>query len=249
MAQRVTGPVRKPRAGGIKDIVGSFVEESRLSVAFGAGAYAWEDATCGTDLAATRAGCYDTTPLEDKTGEGPTAYHPISDPFARYTGIECWLGGDNDGESYEAQSRRKFEGLEDRAVEKVLADWALAATSTASAATIQAAIGAADQAADQDYAGLPVILMSRDDADAAFAAGALVRQDGRLVTGNGTPVLATGTIAGGEIAVIGQPVVWASPYITAGAPDPTANNYLAITERVFAIGVDCDYRHTVTVTA
>lgn len=55
MAQLVQAPARKPRAGGIKDVVGEFIQVGHLGVAD----LAWEDATCGFP-AQTRAGCYDT---------------------------------------------------------------------------------------------------------------------------------------------------------------------------------------------
>lgn len=360
MAVPITAPSRRPRAGGIKDIVGSFIEEGRLGVNVQEG-LVWEDATCGTSLETTRAGCFaeslgvdevqtitisggptggdftltfdgqttaaiawnanaaavqaalvalsniepgdvivtggpgpgtpyiatfgglladqnlpqmtatssltggaspavavtTTTPGvppqgPPKEGEGFNDYTPIGDPFARYTGVTCWLGGDSE-ESYEALSRRKFEGLEDRAVEAVLAAWAGDAASPGTAANIVEAIGEAEEYADVNYVGQPVLILSRLAAAVAFAAGVLVRESGRLVTGNGTPVLATGTVETGDepdlVAVIGWPAVYASPMRSHVAPDYETNTGFAITERVFALGVDCNFRYAVGVSA
>lgn len=360
MAIPVSAPKRKPRVGGIKDIIGgSFTEESRLSVVAGLTNLAWEDATCGTSLASLPAGCYVATggidevqrltitgaptggtftltfdgqttaaiarnasatavqnallalsnvdpgdivvtggpgpatpytftfggdlgdqdvpemtvtasftggttpaaavttitpgvPPAPLTGDETAQYTTIGDPFARYAGVQCFIGGDKD-ESFESQARRKFEGLEDRAVEAVLADWAGDAPSPGTATSIAAAVGVAEEHADMNYVGQPVLIMSRLAADLAFAARVLTRENGRLVSPNGTPVLASGVIVAGDepdlIAIIGQPEVWATRVMTHQAPDLATNIDLAIAMRLFAIGVDCGYRYAVTVTA
>lgn len=360
MAVQVQAPKRRPRAGGIKDVVGAFVDEPRLSVVAGLTDLAWEDATCGTSLASTAAGCYvaddgvnevqrltitgaptggtftltllgETTaaiaynataaqveaalialpsieagdlavtggplpgafvtitftgpdlgdrdipqmtvaasltggttpaaavttitpgvPASSLAGTGVTIFNTIGQPFARYTGVECFIGGDQD-ESYESQSRRKFEGLEDRAVEAVLADWAGDAPTPGTATTVAAAIGVAEEHADVNYVGLPVLVMSRQAAEAAYGAGVLTVRDGVLVTGLGTPVIATGTVVAADepdlIAIIGMPAVYAGPYLSRQAPDLRSNVDLAITMRLFALGVDCNYRYAVNVTA
>lgn len=179
---------------------------------------------------------------------GIESFEPITEPFARYVGVECFLGGDNDGETYEQQSRAQFEALEDRAVEEVLATWAVDGPQD-SAQSIAAAVGRAENQADYSYQGRPVLLMSRETAEVAFAAGALVRVDGKLVTGNGSPVISTSGIGSDTVVAIGQPIVWASSYITGTAANLSLNTDMAITERVFAIGVDCNFRHAVVATA
>mgnify|MGYP000073568510 CR=1 FL=1 len=78
MAQLVQAPRRQPRLGGIKDVVGEFVEESRLAVA----EIAWEDSGCGMPKP-TRAGCYDLdVDPEDKTFDGVSRYGAVSAAFA-----------------------------------------------------------------------------------------------------------------------------------------------------------------------
>ncbi len=245
MATLVAPPRRRPRAGGIKSIVDGFTPSERLGAL--QGGLAWEEAVCGTGLSATRAGCYDVTvnPAldEQKEGDGPVQYGAIGEPFARYAAVECFAGGDQD-ESFEAQAQRKLELLEDREVEAVLWDWASAAPSPATAATIKAAVAAADQYADQNYVGLPVIVMSRQN---AVIAEDVVRSGDSLITVNGTPVLATGEADNGSIAVIGWPEVWASPVLARQALDHRRNIDFGLAERIYAIGVDCDFRHTITI--
>lgn len=246
MAQLVQAPSRKPRAGGIKDIVGSYVEEGRLG---GPAGIAWEDATCGFP-SPTQAGCYDTvTPAADKEFEGYGQYTSIDDPFALYAGIECWIGGDSEGDTYPVLARTKLEWGEDRALEAALVAWASASTGTVAAADLVAAIGAADEYADANYVGLPVLLLSRAQADAAFAAGALEFINGQLVTANKTPVLSTSAAAGADgISIIGYPAVYASSILSRETVSPSDNLGRGLAERVYAIGVDCDFRYTVTIT-
>lgn len=249
MAQPVAPPRRKARKGGIKSIIGDYVTEPRLAVSQGV---AWEDAGCAVELSPTRAGCYDAV-IQDaaKVPDGVMQFEAIGDAFARYAGVECWLGGDSDGPSYAEQASAALAEREDRSLELTLWEWAAASASTETAASLEAAIAAADEQADEEYIGLPVIIISRASADLALASGVIAREDGGLVTANGTPVLATGAVpdaAEGNVSVIGWPEVYASPVISGVAPSPTTNRELAIAERVYAIGVDCSFRHYVTIT-
>lgn len=248
MAQQVTAPRRQARQGGIRSIVGEYVIEPRLVLAAGTGGLAWEDTGCGLP-SETKAGCFDPAPQVDKDAEGPALYTTIEDPFALYKGVECFIGGDDEGASYEQQALSILDAGEDRGIEAKLVAWAEAAPDTATAGSIVEAIGAADQYADNTYTHLPVIIISRADADAAKAAGVIEWRDGRFVTGNGTPVLATGKATSGTVSVIGWPEVYVSAAKSYQGLDKTANTALAIAERLYAIGVDCDFRYTVTVSA
>jgi hypothetical protein len=243
MAQQVAPPQRRPRAGGIKSIVDAFINEPRLSVVNAAGGIAWEDAGCGLP-STTRAGCYDgVVPAADKVGTGPTQYTSIIPPFAQYKGVECYIGGDSDG-SYIDQAKAILEAGEERGVELRLYTWSKGGPA-ATTNSLDNAIATVDEHADANYVGLPIIIMSRFDADLAHQSGVLKREDdGRLVTGNGTPVISTSAADNGTISIIGWPAV-----VAAVGMNRAENIELAIAERVYAIGVDCNYRYAVTATS
>lgn len=253
MALQVQAPTRRPRQGGIKAVVGEFVTENRLAaVPGGATQIGWEDSGCGFPKT-TRAGCYDDVVADaEKIPDGVEIVNIIGDPFARYKGVECWLGGDTLGSTYEEQARTAFEQGEDREVEEVLVAWAAAAATPGAATSVVKAIGVADDYADENYVGQPVMLMSRDAANEAFAGGALAYRDGVLVTAAGTPVISTGAFPAGvddqTVMAIGMPAVYASDIIARMAIAHAENLAMAIAERVFAIGVDCEFRYAVLVT-
>ena len=244
MAQLVPAPVRKPRSGGIKDVVGEFVQQDRLVVAQG---IAWEDSGCGLP-SGTRAGCYDdVVDPEDKVGSEVGQYQSIGEPFALYKGVECWLGGDNEGDTYTQQAAAALEAGEDRRIEEKLVDWAGAATANGTFDSLTDAIGGAEQAADLAYIGQPVIILNRADADRAYAAGVLSREGGKLVTANGSPVLSTSMQSAGDVAAVGAVAVYASKVVSVHAQQLSQNVDMAIAERVYDIGVDCNFRYLASI--
>jgi hypothetical protein len=248
MAQLVTAPTRRPRVGGIKDVV-AFTPEPRLSVAFGSGGIAWEDAACGLP-AATKAGCYDEAVAQaDKTGDGPDWYGSIlTGPFAQYKGVECWLGGDNEGAKYEEQARAILEAGEDRMIEARLWAWATDGSTIAAAANLQIAVAALEDEADGAYVGQGIILMNRRDAEVAAAAGVIEYKDGALRTKLQTPVVASSQIPQGELAIVGAIGIYVGDLVVHLGRQLSENVALGIAERVYDIGVDCAYRVAVTVT-
>jgi hypothetical protein len=246
MALQVQAPTRRPRQGGIKTVIegGAFIPVPRLAVVNQAGGLAWEDSGCGMPQA-TRAGCYDDVVLAaDKTFDGVSQYTTIGDPFARYAGVECYLGGDAD-RSYVEQAAALLEQGEDRAVEESLWAWAIDGPNVSAVSYVDA-LGVVEQEADRNYVGAPVILVSRQGAEALFAAGAIVREGGRLVTGNGNWVLATGMVDSTDattVVAVGAIAVYTSTEVRVSAPQFDENLDAAIAERVYAIGVDCSYRY------
>ena len=253
MAQKIAAPKRRPRLGGLKDIIDPFVDEPRITATTD---FVWEDSGCSVSASATRAGCVDDVVAdgdfdEDATGIGQ--FELIGPAFARFKAIRCFLGGDNDSDgTYEAQAIAALEAVEDREIEAVLWGWAEAATATSTASSFVGAIAAAEEYADRNYIGMPLMIMSRGSAQAAFEKGALSRKDGVLVTGNGTPVLATGSVPDAEqdtVAVIGWPAVYVGKVVAAMATDHRYNTALAVAQRAYGIGVDCEFRYTATVTA
>src|SRR6478735_6472916 len=250
MALQVQAPTRRPRQGGIKTVIegGAFIPVDRLAVVNQAGGLAWESSGCGLPKT-TRAGCYDDV-IGDapKTFDGISQFTTIGDPFARYAGVECYLGDDE--ESYLDQARTLLDQGEDRSIESVLWNWAAAAPTPGTGATYAEAIGKVEDHADVNYVGAPIILMSRVAADLAYAEGVLEREDGRLVTANGNWVLATGSAVDDQntrIIAIGGLAVYASSEVRAAAMLLHENLGAAIAERVYAIGVDCDFRYAVDV--
>jgi hypothetical protein len=187
-----------------------------------------------------------------KTADGVTGYTTIGDPVARYAGVECFIGGDTVGDSYEQQARTLLSQGEDREIEALLWGWAAAAATPGAAASVDEAIGLAEQYADTHYVGAPILLMSRAAAVAGDEAGVLHRDGDRLVTTNGNWVLATGAVPDEDlldVIAIGAVAVYASDATSYTALEHTENMALAIAERIYAVGVDCTFRYAVTVTA
>lgn len=246
MAQKVTAPQRQPRVGGIKSVASTFIDEPRLLVEDN---LVWEDSGCGFP-AGTRAGCYDTVVASaPKEFEAPDNLGTIGPAFAQVAGISCWIGGDNDeAGTYQAQAQRKLEATEDRAIEAKLWAWADAATGTVASPDLVAALAAAEEHADAEYVGAPLILLSRQNVTLLKAEGALeIRENGAIHTANGNRVVASSSFGSDAVAAIGWPAVYASAVVTAMAHDHTKNVDVALAERAYSVGVDCEYRFTATV--
>lgn len=245
---QVAPPARRARSGGIKDVTGEFTAEPRLGATEG---ITWEDAGCGLPRD-TFWGCFDALQPEDvadrqKTFDDVSQIDGIVDPFALYAGVRCWLGGDTE-RSYEEQAKEILSQGEDRAVEDRLWAWASVAANPTYAADIVAAIGAAENHADKTYVGQPVLLMSRAAAIAAGAAGAISLENGKLQTVIGTPVVASGEFdSDSTVAAIGAPIVVAGEVTSRQVEKLKENKAAAIAERIYALGVDCEYRHVVQV--
>ena len=232
----VPSPVRKPRRGGIKSVVGEFVSADRLAVATN---LEWIADNCDFPKAAPGL-CYAETPVTgDKTFDGITiGTGPI---FALYAGVQCYLGPSTD---YEERARAQLEAGEARAVEEVLWEYGMSAGGTAPAQTSWvAAIGQADEAADTLYIGQPVIMLSRFAAVQARAAKAIFgdEETGQLWTPNGTPIIASSAASDTALIVMGWPTVYASGLVASTVVDHRVNQELALAERVYGIAVDCNF--------
>lgn len=232
----VPGPQRKPRKGGIKTVA-EFVPTDRLKAVERVD---WTSEPCGFPLPAPGL-CWGVEVVEDKTyGDGPDTF-TSGQVFALYAGDQCFAGGDMD---HEARARAVLEAGEDRALEERLAAILAAADATPTdSGTFAAAFAAAENAADSDYVGLPTIVMNRGDVNAASAERVLsVDASGNLWTTNGTPVLATSAVPAGDFYVTGEIFVLVSGEITANRViHYIENTEMAIAERAYALGIDCDY--------
>ncbi len=241
MAQIVQPPARQPRIGGIKDIT-EFITVDRIG---GPSELVWEDSTCGLP-AQTRADCWDVNlPDQDKTFDGVEQYSQAVPTFAQYAGVDCWIGGDSIGDSYLEQAKKKLLAGEDVLVEARIAEW-VGTSPALPQPDIVSAIGAADERARFYYTGRPVLVMNPKMAARAYSERALTREGGKLVSANGTPVL-TISDGGGDwsadtnIGIIGQPAVWVTSIAASQAVDPASNREVALAERKYAIGIDCDF--------
>ena len=232
----VPGPQRKPRKGGIKTVA-EFVPTDRLMAVQ---AVDWTSEPCGFPLPAPGL-CWGVEVVEDKGfGDGVDTL-TSGQVFALYAGDECFIGGDLD---HEARARAVLEAGEDRALEDRLVTMLAAADATPTdSATFAAAIASAENAADADYVGLPVIVMNRGDVNAASAERVLFTDAaGKLWTTNGTPVLATSAVPAGDFYVTGEILVLVSGEILAQTViHHIENKQMAIAERAYALGIDCDY--------
>lgn len=239
---QVAPPTPQPRLGGIKAVAGEIITEQRLGAT---DSIVWEGTPWAT-LRDTRRACFDEEPDEPvaKTFDGVQQFAGVGTPFAKYAGVSCWLGGDDD-RTYEAQARAALEALEDRAAEAALWEWALAASTAGSPATLAEAIAIAEDYADGVYPFRPALVLSRHDATLAAAAGVLKEADGKLITHQGTPVIASGAIPDddhGTVAIVGQPKIYATEIVAVRAPNLAKNTDHAIAERVYAIAVDSEFR-------
>ena len=240
-AERVEPPRRRPRKGGIRNGA-DFRPNNRLGRA---GTVQFDADVCSPVVGEVQL-CYgpDVAAADKEGTQGFPSGGPVIPIFGGYIGVECFLHPDNE---YEARARRALELAEDRFIEEQLWTWLVAGTGTV-ATSIDAAIAAAEQDADDNYVGEPVLHLSREDADLATVLLPNPVDDGKLWTRHGTPVVASGRYASGTVVISGGITIDQSDVVTRVGDDLTHNKRLAIAERVYGIIVDCDYRAEFTVT-
>jgi hypothetical protein len=233
----VEAPRRRPRKGGIKTVANVVENTGRM---FASERLDWLEEGCTFPKAAPGLCWGEVVAAADKELDGiGNSFSGLT--FAGYTGVECL---DLDGAAdFEARARRALEQGEDRFVEAKLIAMLAAADATPTAGTAWVAqIAAAEEAADANYLGLPIFVMSREDAAVAAAAGALVGDpDQPMYTRNGSPVLATSAAASGTFYVTGDITLWMGPVAATTATHPQQNTAMALAERAYALGIDCDY--------
>lgn len=231
----VAAPVRNPRLGGLR-AAATWVSNARIGAAESV-VYVSDGCTLPQPAIGL---CYGEAVVDEKEGVGLTLFDGIGEPFALYGGVECFLGPDND---FPERARRILEDGEDRAVEDRLATWAVGGTDVGPETDIVEQIALLEQDADANYLGRPIILMSRADAVRASAAVAIMYGiDGLPYTVNGTPVVASGMIESGTMAIVGAVTVLRTEVNDINAIDYRFNKDFAVAERVYTILVDCDYR-------
>lgn len=186
--------------------------------------------------------CIPTSP--EKAREGIDQIPGLGGNFALYAGVECFLGG----EDYEAAATLLLDQGEDRALESVLVTRILDGATAATATSLGEAVAQADNDADEDYLGSPILIVNRGDVSRLVKDGALKAKDGEVFTANGTRVLSTSKVAAGTVIATGQIVVHRSSVEVHQVAAHTTNREYAIAERAYAIVIDCGYTAVYTVT-
>jgi hypothetical protein len=233
-AERVAPPRRTPRKGGLKSVA-DFRPNDRLGRA---GTLQYDAEVCSPVVGTVQL-CYGPdVDAQDKTGDGFLNGAPALPPFGGYVGVECFIHPGND---YEGRARSALELAEGLYLEEQLWTWLAAATNTA-ATTLKDAVAAAENYADANYIGQPVLHMNRGDVSEVGVLSANPVNDGMLWTPNGTPVVASSAYPAGVVAVSGDITVEHSSIVVKPGNDLTHNTTIAIAERVYGILVDCEFR-------
>lgn len=232
----VEPPRRSPRRGGIRTVAEFRDPGNRFGLG---GIVEYTSPGCGTAVGDVEL-CY-PSPMgtqAEKVRDGINTLGGVGPVFGIYAGVECWYGGSD----FEADARRLLAQGSDRAIEAALNTWVQAATPETASASISEAIAAAENAADDEYVGLPTLVINRGDAQLAFAAGALEGDGtGNLWTASGTPVLASAEVTAGEVASVGGITVLEGSPVSYLADRLEVNKQFAIAEQVIALIVDCNY--------
>lgn len=184
--------------------------------------------------------CFAETPPPDKTFSGIGIGDTIGEPFTIVAGVQCFLNSDL--ADFLRRAEEQLAAGQDRILEEVFGVWADGGTALASGTSVAGAIATVEQELDDKYVGRGTIAMSRFDAVMADAAGVLKTVDNVPQTINGTPVLASGRIAPGEVYGTGRIGVVRNNVQSYEATEHSTNKHFAIAENQFALTVDCDFR-------
>lgn len=237
-------PRRSPRRGGIRSVAEFRAAPNRFGLG---GVIEYTSPGCGMAVGDVEL-CYPSPAAAqaEKTRSGIDTLSGIGPVFGIYAGVECYL----DGSDFESDARRLLEMGADRAVEAALDTWLQGNAAEGSATSLVEAIALAENLADGEYPGLPVLVLNRGDAQRAFTARALEGDGtGNLWTASGTPVLASERITVNTVTATGGITVLEGSVTTSRADRLELNKEFAIAEQVFGIAVDCEYaaRYTVTI--
>lgn len=234
----IAAPARTARLGGLNKVA-EFRRNARLAAVQGV---VFQSNGCDFPKLSEHL-CYVGAEDPDaKEFSGIEIEDAIGDPFPLYAGVVCWLGPEAESDEL-ARAVRILDDGRDRELEAQLALWAGGATALDGGTVVQA-IADVEQDLDDRYVGRGIILMSRGDAVLADAEGALEYRDGMPHTVNGTPVVASGRMARGDVHGVGAVVIEHGDRGEHMVTDPETNRRFALAEEVFAIAVDCEFRTT-----
>lgn len=168
-------------------------------------------------------------------------------PVTVYAGVECDLFD----APYSEQALDRLLGAEDRLVSNaffqglVLPHWnagdvPILVEDEVCGDLVIEAIAQLEQYAAENYAGLPVIHMSRYTATYAISRDVVVPNlDGTLQTLQGTPVANAAGYPDCVMWVTGQVNMWRTPTATHTAPNLSTNTSVALAERTYVVANDC----------
>lgn len=245
MASRITvpTPARRPYRGGLMSV--AEVLDS-TDPHFGQGVQFDQDSCAMPKLAPGDCWATYEEADPDKVAEGISSGTGVS--FTLYSAVECFIGPDDD---FAERAEAQLLGGESYAVEALLnAEVFTAVTEDlATAANLQAAIGAAEQWLGSNYPGLGIIHADRTQTTNATALGIVERGvDFPLETKQGTPWAnsaglgaddGTAPISPSAIYASGLITVWRGPVHVNRADDLPLNTTLAIAERHYSMAIDC----------
>lgn len=230
----VEAPARGTRRGGIKDVA-SFVNNDRIGAT---DLVSFLSDGCTFPLPAIGL-CYGEVVAEEKTSTGIDIIDGLP-PFALYAGVECYIAPDSDNAE---RARSLLEQGEDRPLEQKVMEWANGGAPLVAGTSVTAAIANVEQAMDQQYPGVGVIMLSRGDAVLAGAQGSIeTSADGKLTTVLGTPVIASGWLPRGTAYGVGAITVLKSDVASVDTIDHRTNREWSVAEAVYSIIIDCAFR-------
>jgi hypothetical protein len=176
-------------------------------------------------------------------GELVTAY-----PFAVYAGVDCDLFGRDE---YGPAARNKLTGLEERLVGQAFQEIVNAnltpitvpvpvAASYSPSDVILAAVASLEQYAGRNYAGLPVLHLSRTQTAVLAAANyVVVNVDGSLQTVQGTPIANSPGYEEFVPWITGAVHIWRTPIEVHSVDSVMTNTAQGLAERIYSVAVDC----------
>lgn len=231
---RLEAPTRADRLGGLSHVA-EFIERNEIGVAED---FVFQSEGCAfPQLEAAR--CF-VEDVPDKQFGGIFVNNSITDLFTIYAGVRCFAGPESD---HEERASRALRDGRDRVLESQLGLWLAGATVLAAGGTVTGALAEVEQALDSQYVGRGVIVMSRADAIRAHSTGGLVPgPNGTAHTINGTPVLASGMIASGQVHGTGAITVTHTSTFNRDVIVHRKNLHDALAEAQFVISVDCEFR-------
>jgi len=144
-----------------------------------------------------------------------------------------------------AKARAALDSIEDVALSNWFGAWlAEIATGVPAASSMTDAVGDLEDYFYSDYGPWGVLWASAGAIERGFNEHVLVRENGKVVTGLGTPVaLLPGSAANLDPALVflsGWPTVYRGESVVAAAPNIETNQFLSEAQRLYVGLIDCN---------
>lgn len=239
--QAVTAPTRQPPPGSILDCA-TVIETPSLWGNYKDGF--WSGVGCGknTILPDPLCGGSGYVAHPNKTFLGPVWTHAHN--FAVYRGVACNSVG---FDATEADLENAFDAAEGLAVARAISDIYQPTAADASAGysggavsgSAVCAFGSLVGHALQNYGAMATFLLPAGTAVALQAAHVLEANGGSLTAAAGGCVAIAPQLP--SMLALGALVILRTPRVTQRVFNPLTNQASLLTERVYQVGVDCDY--------